>query len=200
MAEVIKYVLPGLSMFGLFFVAHILMLDISAERDQKTLRRILAGPVTVGQFLAAKVIVAFLVCVLADLFLIIISVVFFGMTWGNPISFAATSFVIILAIVGMMAFVHGVAKTRNQADNLSNLVIIWMCMFGGTFFPLEEMPAFMREIGRWTINYWSIDAMKTIINGGSLGSVLGIVGGLSICGILTLSIGVLAMRRQLVKG
>ncbi len=187
-------------MFGLFFVAHILMLDIAAERDQKTLRRILAGPVTVGQFLAAKVIVAFLVCVLADLFLIIISVVFFGMTWGNPISFAATSFVIILAIVGMMAFVHGVAKTRNQADNLSNLVIIWMCMFGGTFFPLEEMPAFMREVGRWTINYWAIDAMKTIINGGSLGSVLGVVGGLSICGILTLSVGVLAMRRQLVKG
>jgi len=83
---------------------------------------------------------------------------------------------------------------------LSNVVIMWMCVFGGTFFPIEEMPPFMREIGRWTINYWAIDGMKAIISGASIESILGIVSGLSLCGVLTLAVGVFAMRRQLVKG
>lgn len=197
MEVVFRHVLPGLSLVGLFFVANILMMDLMAERQQGTLRRLLAGPVTVGQFLAAKLIVTVVVCAVAQLLLVLVSAVFFGMRWGHPLAFMAVFISMILAVVGTITLVYGLARTRNQADALSNLVIMGMCLFGGSFFPAELLPPAMRSIGKWTVNHWAISGMRAAIDHEPTRSLVINVAVLLAIGLVTLAVGILALRRQL---
>ncbi|MFH1743111.1 MAG: ABC transporter permease [bacterium] len=200
MEKIVHYMLPGLSLMGYFFLASVALTDIVIEREQGTLRRVLSGPVTVGQFLAAKVLVAAILCVAAELTLVAISRALFGMRWGSPMALMTISLGMVLAVVGVLTLVHGLAKTRSQADALSHLVIMAMCLFGGSFLPLEDLPGFMEKIGRWTINYWAIKGMRACANGASVFELLPIASCLAILGIATLSAGAWIMRRRLLKG
>ncbi len=199
MEGVLREVLPGLSLVGLFFLSNILMMDVTAERQQGTLRRLLAGPVTIGQFLAAKVIMVVAICGVAELLLVFVSAVFFGMRWGHALVFTAVCVSMILAIVGTMVLVYGLARTRAQVEALSNLVIMSMCLFGGSFFPAEFLPPFMRSIGKWTVNHWAISAMRAAMDHAPAERLLPHVATLLAIAFVTLSAGVLALRRQLVR-
>jgi ABC-2 type transport system permease protein len=185
---------------GLFFVANVIMMDILTEREKGTLRRLLTGPVTVGRFLVAKVSVAVLACIAAMALLATVSAALLGIRWGNPLALGLVSVAMILAVVGTMTLIYGLARTRKQVEGVSNLVIMSMCLFGGSFFPREEMPTFMQAVGKWTINYWAIDGLRAVINGDPTTYLLRSVGILSAVGLITLVAGILAMRRRLAVG
>jgi ABC-2 type transport system permease protein len=192
--------LPGLSVLGVFFVANIIMMDILTEREKGTLRRLLTGPVTVGRFLVAKVTVAVLACIAAMVLLVAVSAAFLGTQWGNPLALSLVSVAMTLAVVGTMTLIYGLARTRKQVEGVSNLVIVSMCLFGGSFFPREEMPTFMQAVGKWTINYWAIDGLRAVINGDPTTYLLRCVGILLAVGLVTLAVGIWAMRRRLAVG
>lgn len=200
MEDIVQQIVPGFTVMALFFVAHIVMMDVSTERERGTLKRLLTGPVTVGQFLAAKVIVALMICVAAMLVLATLSAMLFHTRWGSPVAFIPVSVSMILAILGIMTLVHGLAKTRTQADAASNLIIMGMCFIGGSFFPVEMLPPFIQAVSKWTVNYWAIDGMRAAAAEASASRILQSVGTLSVVGLTALAVGILAMRRRLLKG
>jgi ABC-2 type transport system permease protein len=200
MKEILQAVLPGLTVMGIFFVAHIILLDIFTERERHTLTRLMSAPVTVGQFLAAKMIVAVAVCALAMAVVVAVSAGLFGTNWGTPGGLILVSLSMILALVGTLTLLQGLARTRSQIDGASNLVIMGMCVFGGSFFPAEILPPFMQAMGKWTINHWAIRGFQAVIAGDPVSHLWRPTVVLLLVGLVTLTAGIVALRRRMASG
>jgi hypothetical protein len=55
-----------------------------------------------------------------------------------------------------------VAKTRQQAQNLSTIIILVMSAIGGSMIPLFIMPAIPQKIALLSVNYWGIQGFYDI--------------------------------------
>jgi ABC-type multidrug transport system permease subunit len=64
----------------------------------------------------------------------------------------ATSF----AVSSLGIFLAAVANTRQQAHNLSTIIILVMSAIGGSMIPLFIMPPILQKIALLSVNYWGI--------------------------------------------
>jgi ABC-type multidrug transport system permease subunit len=60
------------------------------------------------------------------------------------------------AVSSMGIFLAAIAKTRQQAHNLSTIVILVMSAVGGSMIPLFIMPPVLQKIALLSVNYWGI--------------------------------------------
>lgn len=60
------------------------------------------------------------------------------------------------AVSSMGIFLAAVAKTRQQAQNLSTIIILTMSAIGGSMIPLFIMPPVLQKIALLSVNYWGI--------------------------------------------
>ena len=70
----------------------------------------------------------------------------------------ATSF----AVSSLGIFLAAVAKTRQQAQNLSTIIILVMSAIGGSMIPLFIMPAILQKIALLSVNYWGIQGFYDV--------------------------------------
>jgi ABC-type multidrug transport system permease subunit len=64
----------------------------------------------------------------------------------------ATSF----AVSSIGIFLAAIAKSRQQAQNLSTIIILVMSAVGGSMIPLFIMPSILQKIALLSVNYWGI--------------------------------------------
>jgi ABC-type multidrug transport system permease subunit len=69
------------------------------------------------------------------------------------IAFACTGFGVVLA---------SFAKTRQQVQGFSTIVILVMSGIGGSMIPIFIMPEIMQKIAVFTVNYWGIQGIYDI--------------------------------------
>ncbi|NOY46643.1 MAG: ABC transporter permease, partial [Chlorobi bacterium] len=55
-----------------------------------------------------------------------------------------------------------IAKTRQQLQGLSTIIILVMSAIGGSMVPLFVMPAIMQKIAVVSVNYWGIQGFYDI--------------------------------------
>jgi ABC-type multidrug transport system permease subunit len=60
------------------------------------------------------------------------------------------------AVSGLGIFLAAIAKTRQQAQNLSTTIILIMSAIGGSMIPLFIMPPLLQKIALLSVNYWGI--------------------------------------------
>src|SRR5262249_11509789 len=63
----------------------------------------------------------------------------------------------------LMFAIASLAKSHRASGLITNLVLFPMLMLGGSFFPFEAMPGWIRAVGRWTPNGWGMNVLKTIL-------------------------------------
>src|SRR5262245_51342510 len=85
------------------------------------------------------------------------------------------------------------ATSMRGAQFLSSMIVFPLMMIGGSFFPLEVMPAWMADIGRWTPNGLAVAQVKQILFGRIDPAAL-LIGALGI-GLPAIAAFVLGVRR-----
>jgi ABC-type multidrug transport system permease subunit len=70
----------------------------------------------------------------------------------------ATSF----AVSSLGIFLAAVAKSRQQAMNLSTIIILVMSAIGGSMIPIFIMPSILQKIALLSVNYWGIQGFYDI--------------------------------------
>jgi ABC-type multidrug transport system permease subunit len=68
-------------------------------------------------------------------------------------AYACSSFGVLLA---------SIAKTRQQVQGMSTLVVLVMSCIGGSMIPTFIMPLFMQKISVFSVNYWGIQGFYDI--------------------------------------
>jgi ABC-2 type transport system permease protein len=163
-------------------------------------RRMVASPVRVGTILAGETLGRFGVAMLQGLFIVLLSALVFGVSWGDPL--AAGVVVVLFALVGTgAAMVVGVfANNPDQAGALGVMAGMLLGALGGAMVPLEIFPEPAHTIAFVTPQAWAIQAMREVaLRNGTIGDILRELGVLVLYAAALLAIGTWRFRRILTR-
>lgn len=156
---------PGAFFMSLLFMAQSMGAEIWREREQHTLRRVLATPVSVTMFLAGKTLgFTGLAAIVASMALLLGS-------WMLAVDYAALSLPLAWITVFTAAFYLSVVYIQSFASSarvgglLTGFALFPLLMTGGSFFPFEAMPPAMAAFGRLTPNGWALSLFREILAG-----------------------------------
>ena len=200
MSEVLPFVLPGMMFFWVMFLGQGPLQEVLHEKETHILPRILASPVTITQFILAKLLRCFLLCGFVLLLLALATRLLFGVHWGNPLKLGAVAAACAFAITGLLGLIYSAARTREQANVMSSIVLIILAMLGGNMFPFENLPAMMQAIGRCLPNRWGVLALQGLLRAKPLGELLAPLASLLAVGVLGCLVAFLLFQRQLARG
>ena len=200
MSDLLIMLLPGTMYLWVLFIAQGPMQEILHEKDSRILGRILAAPVTVSQFVLAKMARSYLLCSGALLALVAVSRLLFGVRWGSPVLLAAIIAAAALSMTGQLACVYSLARTREQANVISSLIILALAMVGGSMFPFENLPGFLQAIGQWTPNRWAVIALQGAARGKPFLELMPAMAGLVMIGGVGSILALVLFQRQLGQG
>ncbi len=131
--------------------------SILEEKENGTINRLLYSPLKSSTILYSKMLFAFFISILqlTAMFLFAWLILNMDMNVNIPglvFMIIATSF----AVSSLGIFLAAVAKTRQQAQNLSTIIILVMSAIGGSMIPLFIMPPILQKIALLSVNYWGI--------------------------------------------
>jgi len=131
--------------------------SILEEKENGTINRLLYSPLKGSTILYGKMLFAFFISILQLTTMFLFAWLIFNMDLrvnipGLILMIIATSF----AVSSLGIFLAAVAKTRQQAQNLSTIIILVMSAIGGSIIPLFIMPTILQKIALLSVNYWGI--------------------------------------------
>jgi ABC-2 type transport system permease protein len=137
--------------------------SILEEKENGTINRLLYSPLKGSTILYSKMLFAFFISILQLTTMFLFAWLVFNMDLsvnipGLILMIIATSF----AVSSLGIFLAAVAKTRQQAQNLSTIIILVMSAIGGSMIPLFIMPAILQKIALLSVNYWGIQGFYDI--------------------------------------
>jgi ABC-2 type transport system permease protein len=195
-----RQVLPGMATFALLFLALGFVGDIPREKTRGTLARQLAAPVRASAVLAGKLLSAVAMALLVALGMALIGAALLGVRADLP-AFIVMSLAFVAAATGLLSLVFGVARSEQQGGTLAAILVMTMSMLGGSWFSVENLPAFLRHLAPATLNYWGIRGYRAIlVDAAGLARV-----GLPIVVLLAIAIagtlgGSILIQRRLMRG
>jgi ABC-2 type transport system permease protein len=161
-------------------------------------RRILSTPTSLRTLVAGQLLGRLAVALLQALIIILGSLLFFGVDWGNPLGTAAVVTSFCLVGTGAAVLLGSLFSNEQQVGPVALLLGLGLAALGGSMAPLEVFPKTARTIAHITPHAWANDAFSKLLDhGGDLGSVLPQVGVLLAFAGVALTIATWRLRRAL---
>jgi ABC-2 type transport system permease protein len=163
-------------------------------------RRMLASPVRVRTILLGETLGRFGVAMLQGVFIVLLSSLAFGVSWGDPL--AAATIVVLFALVGTgAAMVVGVfSNNPDQAGALGVMAGMLLGALGGAMVPLEIFPEPAHTLAYLTPQAWAIQGLREVaLRGGTVVDVLQELGVLVLYAVALMALGTWQFRRILTR-
>jgi ABC-2 type transport system permease protein len=133
------------------------------EKENGTLKRLLYSPINPQYVLLGKVIASTFVSLFQLMVLFGFAAIAFDLDLGkNTPALLLMWFTTAFACAGFGVFLSSIAKSRQQVQMLSTLVVMSMSAIGGSMVPSFLMPEFMQKLSVLSVNYWSIQGFYDI--------------------------------------
>ncbi|MGZ4211118.1 MAG: ABC transporter permease [Actinomycetota bacterium] len=169
--KTLNYYGPSMAIFFLFFLVWQGARGLVIERREGTLARLRAAPIRPGAIMAGKSLSLF-VYGLAEMGVMWgATSLAFGASWGNPVGVAVLCIAIVTATVGLAGLVSTLARTEQQADGMSSMVVFGLALLGGNFIVISVAPSVIRTIALATPNGWAIRGFVDLATGGGIGTI-----------------------------
>lgn len=178
--KAIQYITPGLlgwalAAAGMFGASTTLV----TWRTKGLLRRLRLSPIPIRTLFAARVAVSLgTALVQAVLFIGVATLPFFGLRlthdWWMVIPMVVSGMLAFLAI-GML--IGAWAKTQEAAQAVTQLVVLPMAFLGGSFFPIDQAPKWLRVVTEiFPLRHLNEGMLKVVARGAGPASVLPQIG------------------------
>jgi ABC-2 type transport system permease protein len=175
--------------------------SILEEKENGTIKRLLCSPLRSSSIVYGKMLFAFFISILQLTAMFMFAWLIFKMDLSVNIPalilmIIATAF----AVSSLGIFLAAVAKTRQQAQNLSTILILIMSAIGGSMIPIFIMPAILQKIALLSVNYWGIQGFYDIFwRSLPLGAILPRIGVLTGIGIIMTLASVQLFKKRIMK-
>ena len=154
----------GWAMMFLLFSLTGAATSLFEEKQEGTLKRLLCMPLNRSHILWSKYIYTMLLGMVQLFVLFVFSWVLFKVdVFSNLFNLFIVIFASSAAAVSFGMLITSLAKTINQANGISTLVILVMSAIGGSWFPVTLLPEWMQTISRGTLTYWSVEAFLQVL-------------------------------------
>ena len=160
----------GMAVFFLFFTVQFGVTSLLEERNDGTLARLLAAPISRASILGGKLLTSFLLGVISMAVLVVATTLLFGATWGDPVGVTVLVVTAIMAATGIMALIATLAKNAEQAANWQSVVAVILGLIGGTFFPVSLAPGVLSKLTFVAPQAWFLRGLGDL-RGGSVSVV-----------------------------
>jgi ABC-2 type transport system permease protein len=140
-------------------------LSIIELRRSGLSQRLLATPARRWELFAMLTVGPFQQMVAQAVFLILLTRLFFGVHWGDPLGVLMVTAAVIFLGVSLVLLMGTVFRTPQQPVSLGPWIGVFLGMLGGTSWPLEVVPPFMRTVGHLSPAAWAMDAYLALIFG-----------------------------------
>lgn len=153
----------GTAILMLLFSVASVGTSILEEKENGTINRLLYSPLKGSAILYGKMLFAFFISILQLTSMFLFAGLIFKMDLG--VNVPALCLMIIataFAVSSLGIFLAAIAKTRQQAQNLSTIIILIMSAIGGSMIPLFIMPSILQKIALLSVNYWGIQGFYDI--------------------------------------
>jgi ABC-2 type transport system permease protein len=138
--------------------------SIIYERDHGTLHRLLSTPTTRGTILLSKFAYSWILGFVQIIVLFVASSLIFSVDiYSNIINLLIISLLTAGASTSFGMVLASFARTEQQADALSMVLILSMSAVGGSWFPVSLMPEFIQSISRFTLTYWAVEGFLNVL-------------------------------------
>lgn len=156
---------PGFAvMFLLFTTVHIGSISLIKEQEAGTLRRLVTAPISRAEIIGGKITSTFLRGFVQLTVLMYFGNVVFGLDLGSDtLALLVLIAAITLASTGLGLMVAVLVNTEDQADSVSNLLILTMSALGGSWWPLYIEPQFMQDLAHFTITAWAMEGFYDLL-------------------------------------
>ena len=138
------------------------------ERLGGTLRRLLITPTRPIAIILGKVFGRYALGLLQMAILIGIGSTVFGVDWGrSPVALLLVVLAFALAAVALGMFLGALARTRQQALQLTILCSMLLAALGGAWFPIEMAPDAFRAAASILPTTWAMSGFNAVIMQGA---------------------------------
>jgi len=165
-------IFPGIMLMSILFLADLFMRDIYRDSKSGALTRIMVTPPGAVLVVSAKMTAAVLFVLVT---LVATAVVAALLGWlegmGNPAGVVLLALGFSLVAVGLATLVYCLARTLRQATAASPVLILALCMAGGSMIPVSAMGEAFLAVARCTPNYWAIEGYIELMAGKSLADI-----------------------------
>jgi len=173
---------PSMAFLAVLFLALGLAGDMWKEKMYGTLRHVALTPSSIAGFLGGKILAQWLIFAMVGA----VSLVSGKFLINAEIHEAVVAVLWIAACGGAMyvllVLLHTFVPSPRGAMMLANVVVMFLAMLGGCFFPFDLMPSSLAKIGRLLPNGWALIRFRDILAGqmgpvalmAGFGAVLGV--------------------------
>jgi ABC-2 type transport system permease protein len=178
--KTIQFVTPGLLGWAIATGATFgAALTLVTWRQKRILRRLRLAPIGATSVVGARVAVSVLVALIQTaIFIGVASLPYFGLKLSTywwmvlPLVVAGT-----LAFLSIGLLAGSWAKTQESASAIVNLIVLPMAFLSGSFFPLDNAPAWLRAISQaLPLKHLNQAMLDVMVRGRSPASVLPQIG------------------------
>ncbi len=162
----------GIAVFFLFFTVQFGVLSIIDERENGTMPRLLAAPISKQSILAGKLAASFAMGVISTAVLWIATTLVMGAEWGSSLGVVLLIVAGVTAAMGLTAAVATIAKTAEQAAAATAFIVVVFGVLGGTFFPVTRVSGVFEVVSRVTPHFWLMDGFKRLSAGEGVVGIL----------------------------
>jgi ABC-2 type transport system permease protein len=164
----ISYFVPSMRGLSVMQVGIFAAIPLVADRVKLILKRLAATPLRRWQLVGSNVLMRLLIALVQAVIIVGVGVVVFGVQIVG--SLLLTGFFIALGAMAFLALgyvIASFAKTEESANGMTSVVQFPMMFLSGTFFPLDQMPDFLKGIARVIPLTYLSDALRQVMVGGA---------------------------------
>lgn len=153
----------GTAVLMLLFSVAALGASLLEEKEEGMLKKLLSAPLPPNHILFGKIIFANIVSIIQLIIMFVFSWLAFGLDILPHIpSLLLMIIVTAYACSGFGVFLASFARSRQQVQALSTIIILTMSAIGGSMIPIFMMPEFMQKISVVSVNYWGVQGFFDI--------------------------------------
>ncbi len=139
-------------------------ISLFEEKQQGTLKRLLTMPVSRNQIIWSKYLYTTLLGIIQLTVMFLFAWAVFNVDiFSNLFNLSLMIIASTLAAVSFGMLITSFAKSLNQANGISTILILTMSAIGGSWFPVFLLPEWMQTISKTTITYWSVDGFLQVL-------------------------------------
>jgi ABC-type multidrug transport system permease subunit len=133
------------------------------EKYEGVLKKLLCSPIPPNYILIGKLVYANIISVIQLIIMFLYAWLVFGLDILNHLPALVLMIITIsYACSGFGVVLVSFAKTRQQVQGLSTIIVLVMSALGGSMIPIFIMPKIIQEIAVFTVNYWGIQGIFDI--------------------------------------
>jgi len=133
------------------------------EKQEGMLKKLLCSPLHPDYILFGKLVFANIISIIQLIIMFVYAWLIFGLDIMHHLpSLILIIFTIAFACSGFGVVLASFAKTRQQVQGFSTIIVLVMSGIGGSMIPVFAMPEIMQKIAVVSVNYWGIQGIYDI--------------------------------------